>query len=152
MRFLCDHMLVRLGKWLRAAGYDTEIAGPTQSDEDILNQAKQQSRLLLTRDRHFLEIMDANDPVCFLSGNTLSDCVQELTSIKHINWLMAPFSRCLNCNTILSAAKEAVRQQIPPDVLKNSPSVWWCQHCNKAYWEGSHTNRMRLQLATWQIK
>lgn len=35
MKFLCDHMLSRLGKWLRAAGYDTEIIVSSISDHEI---------------------------------------------------------------------------------------------------------------------
>lgn len=150
MRFLCDHMLVRLGKWLRAAGYDTEIAGSTQSDLDILEQAKQEGRLLITRDQHFIEIMDPSDPVCILTSNEVADCVKELTTKCHINWLLAPFSRCLICNSTLSKGNEVARQYIPSDVLKDNLSYWWCEPCHKAYWEGSHTKRMLQQLAAWQ--
>ena len=35
MRLLCDEMLARLGRWLRAAGYDTEIATGGASDRAL---------------------------------------------------------------------------------------------------------------------
>ncbi|MBX6323464.1 MAG: hypothetical protein IRY94_16695, partial [Rhodospirillaceae bacterium] len=49
--FLCDHMLIRLGRWLRAAGDDTAIAPGTMPDTAVLAWALRDSRLLLTRAR-----------------------------------------------------------------------------------------------------
>ena len=39
LRLLCDEMLAGLGRWLRLAGYDTEIAERGCRDRDILEQA-----------------------------------------------------------------------------------------------------------------
>ena len=44
-------MLQRLGRWLRAAGYDTLIARNAESDYELLRQALDEGRLLITRDR-----------------------------------------------------------------------------------------------------
>ena len=52
---LCDRMLIRLGRWLRAAGYDTEIAADAIADRLLLDHAIREGRLLLTRDRKLAE-------------------------------------------------------------------------------------------------
>jgi cobalamin biosynthesis Mg chelatase CobN len=40
VRLLCDEMLKGIGRWLRAAGYDTAIAASSTSDDDLLAQAR----------------------------------------------------------------------------------------------------------------
>jgi hypothetical protein len=44
-------MLKGIGRWLRAAGYDTAIAQDGVADEDLLAQARAENRVLLTCDR-----------------------------------------------------------------------------------------------------
>jgi uncharacterized protein with PIN domain len=51
-RLLCDEMLARLGRWLRAAGHDTAIAEPGSTDRHLLHLARTEGRLLLTCDAH----------------------------------------------------------------------------------------------------
>jgi uncharacterized protein len=51
VRLLCDEMLTGIGRWLRAAGYDTAIAASGASDDDLLAQARAEGRVLLTCDR-----------------------------------------------------------------------------------------------------
>ena len=51
MRFLCDEMLLRLARLLRAAGYDTYLAHGGQRDAELLEIARTQNRVLVTRDK-----------------------------------------------------------------------------------------------------
>jgi uncharacterized protein with PIN domain len=51
VRLLCDEMLKGIGRWLRAAGYDTAIAQDGVADEGLLAQARVENRVLLTCDR-----------------------------------------------------------------------------------------------------
>ena len=50
MRFLCDHMLGTLAKWLRFLGYDTAYPGPL-GDNEMGTLATGEGRVLLTRDK-----------------------------------------------------------------------------------------------------
>ena len=52
LRFLCDEMLHGLGRWLRAAGYDTVIADGGLSDRAVAARCTDEHRVLLTKDRH----------------------------------------------------------------------------------------------------
>ncbi len=146
-------MLAGLGRWLRTAGYDTVIIEDSLDDQQVLKRALNENRTLLTRDRHFLEMQtpERNEEVVFLKGNTLEECIHELNQKLMLNWLYAPFSRCLLCNSLLVRPDEqTILEQVPEDIHSCSNSYWYCQQCKKVYWEGSHTERMLKQLQQWQ--
>ena len=139
-------MLNGLGKWLRIAGYDTKIITQPMRDEKIVECAIAEERLLLTRDKK----IKPNANILFLNGNTLEECVRELNQHLQINWLYRPFSRCPVCNTAFTESADADLQDVPEDVRAHATPLWYCSTCNKVYWEGSHTARMRKQLEAWQ--
>ena len=150
-KFLCDEMLAGLGRWLRVAGYDTEIVTETILDRDVLMLAKKEKRLLLTRDREFLEMSDAKGVVIYLSVNTIEECAHQLSTLVKINWLYRPFSRCLVCNSLLEKAPEnKILEQVPEDIRRQSKLCQYCSRCDKVYWMGSHTKRMLKKLQTWK--
>ena len=151
MKFICDQMLAGLGKWLRIAGYDTQIAEESMEDKEILSCALRENRLLLTRDRHFLEMQAPSKTVIFLKSNSIIEWIRELNHVLKINWLHAPFSRCLICNSeLVEPSKEDVLKQVPADTRASSEQFWFCPQCQKVYWEGSHTQKMQKQLQDWQ--
>lgn len=145
-RFLCDEMLQRLGRWLRAAGYDTAIAAAGVDDRELVAQAIAENRLLLTRDRHMASFRNGRGQVVLLEQNSVPDEVAEVSVRFAINWQLRPFSRCLECNTPLIPATPLQRAQLPEGALAVSNVVLYCPHCDKLYWVGSHTRRMRHTL------
>ncbi len=151
-RFICDEMLQGLGRLLRASGCDTLIATDGQPDNELLTLARKEARAFITRDRKLLlEHPDYHDIVVLLSANDVPGCVQELSGLLDINWLKAPFMRCLLCNQKLNTMepddKAMIIDQVPEDVLLNGQQVLYCPVCQKAFWEGSHVRRMRARLA-----
>ena len=149
-RFLCDEMVVRLGRWLRAAGYDTEISTPGTKDRDLLDAAIAESRILLTRDRKFLERRGAEGVVLLLSGNDLNRWVKQLSRQLQIDWLYAPFSRCLLCNGELKPGPGLHAHIVPDYVTREQITTLHCERCAKPYWEGGHAERMRQKLLLFQ--
>lgn len=146
MRFLCDEMLFRLGRWLRAAGYDVIIAQQGESDRELFKQARTEHRLLISRDRKLAEYRDASGVVVILQKNDLKDSLQELSRLLSINWLLKPFSRCMVCNTLLVVASEAQYRDLPDDVREQADRAFYCPVCKQLFWEGSHVRRMRQTL------
>jgi uncharacterized protein with PIN domain len=142
-------MLIRLGRWLRAAGYDTAIATARGADRALLDDARRQGRTLITRDRKMLEIRNARACTLVLAGNGLGKWVVEVTEGLGIDWLKAPFSRCLLCNGILDVAAEDVRVRLPERVKEFAARATWCRNCDKLYWPGGHVQRMRHRLEAW---
>ncbi len=145
-RFLCDEMLARLGRWLRAAGYDVLIATAGEDDKKLLQLAREDDRLFITRDRKMLEYREAPGRVVLLEANQLPEQIKELSWLCNINWLCKPFSRCLECNSELEQAGEEQNLRVPPDSLREDETLLYCPRCDKPYWNGSHVHRMRKRL------
>ncbi len=148
LRFICDEMLLRLGKWLRAAGYDTDMAATGIADRALLAQAKGEGRILLTRDRKISEMKGADGRVLLLHGNQLETWVLQLAGELRPDWLYRPFSRRLRCNSELlpGPARGAF---VPAYVQEEHHAVYHCPRCSRSYWHGGHVQRMRCQLERW---
>ena len=149
-RLLCDEMLHGLARWLRAAGYDTGIAGHGLADRTVFDLAIREARILLTCDREFLSRRDAERRVVMLPACGLDACVRELRTRLDIDWLRAPFTRCLIDNTPLVAADREARNTLPPKAQRLPGPVRTCPECARMYWPGSHVRRMRARLTAWQ--
>jgi N-ethylmaleimide reductase len=149
VRFLCDEMLKRLGHWLRAAGYDVLMLPDGTRDRLIIERAREEGRVLLTRDRKMVEHKTAGK-VLLLDCRDLEDCVEALGRCLAIDWLHRPFSRCLACNTPLILAPPERSQELPPGSRAAADRVLLCPHCQQLFWHGSHVVRMRERLAGWQ--
>lgn len=149
-KFLCDQMILDLGRWLRAAGYDSVFIEKGEKDQEILVRALAEKRWLLTRDSEFLEMKRAESVLIFLGQYPLEACVGVLNKLLKIDWLFCPFSRCLICNSVLIKPNdEIVKKNVPQDLQIRTDQFWYCEHCRKVYWEGSHTKRMLKQLKKW---
>lgn len=140
LRLFCDEMLMRLARWLRAAGHDTELAAQGAEDRAVLARAVADGRCLLTRDRGFLERRAAQGRVVLLPSQVLDAQARFLRERLRVDWLYAPFSRCLLCNSPLERA--------PP--LPGGVETRRCPRCDKLYWSGSHVQRMHARLRGWQ--
>lgn len=150
MKFLCDEMLARLGRWLRAAGYDTVVAEDATPDQELEELALKEDRYLITRDRHFLEIKKIENHLIWLEANSVEDCAKELSQKIEIDWTLNPFSRCLVCNHILQEPPQESLEEVPEGVRKSSDKFWYCPKCEKVFWLGSHTDRMLEKLKMWK--
>ena len=146
-------MLKRLGRWLRAAGYDTEIADDGLADREVMAQAVAQGRLLLTRDKQMMERRAAQaGAAMLLECNDTDSCARELSRRLGVDWLYRPFSRCMICNTPLVAAPPEQRPQVPPKARTRLEILLACPGCGRLYWDGHHVKRMRKVLESWQKK
>lgn len=150
MKFLCDEMLRGLARWLRVAGYDTTSAEAGEADAALLARARAQGRRLLTRDRKMGERKGSDGVVVLLVCNDTEGCSAALERSLPVDWLHAPFSRCLRCNTPLTDAPDAMRERVPENVLERGEALYCCESCNRVYWEGGHVRRMREKLERWR--
>ena len=115
MRLLCDEMLARLGRWLRAAGYDTTIAEPGAADRALLDAAIAERRVLLTRDRAVANRIGAAGHVLVLTTDGIDATARELRDRLGIDWLRAPFTRCVVDNTQLQPCDVEQRTLLSQD-------------------------------------
>lgn len=151
-RFLVDEMLQRLGRWLRAAGYDTVIATDASPDYYLLRQAIDEGRLLITRDRELSQHRRAKGHVILLTADSLEACARELSEKFPIDWQHDPFTRCMVCNTPMQPASPQQLESAPEDVQQLVDAAYYCPCCNQVFWDGSHVKRMRHHLDDWQRK
>ena len=150
IKLLCDEMLQRLGRWLRAAGHDTAIALAGVSDLLLLERASAEGRVLLTCDREIALRRGARGSVITLTTGGLEANARELGELMGIDWLHAPFTRCLLDNAPLNPAGRDDRARVPPKALLLHGRMTSCPECARIYWPGSHVRRMHARLENWQ--
>jgi len=149
-RFLCDVMLARLARFLRAAGLDTTLADSSASDAHILREAIDEERWLLTADRKIMEHKAAKGHVIQMPFGSLDAQAATLNTLFAIDWLGNAFTRCLLDNTPLLPATAEHALLVPADVRRAEQAMSACPACGRVYWRGSHYQRMRGKLASWQ--
>ena len=148
MRFLCDEMLARLARLLRAAGHDTALAAAGTPDQQLIDQAKAEDRLLVTRDRELASRVGVRG--LLLRTERIDDEALELAGLITVDWLTAPFTRCALDNTRLQAATEEDLARIPATARALPGPFNRCPACGRLYWPGSHVKRMAARLAWLQ--
>ena len=149
MRLMCDEMLLRLGRWLRAAGYDTAIAAGGTDDAALIAHCAAEGRVLLTRDRHLAAHAAGSVPVLHLAEQTIDAQARALVGRLGIDWLRAPFTRCVIDNAELATAPPEAADNVPPRSREAGGTLRYCPECNRLYWPGGHVRRMREHLASW---
>lgn len=154
MKFIADSMLGRLAKWLRLLGFDT-LYYPHIEDRLLLRIAREQHRIILTRDTHLVKVrgirehmlLEDNDPFIQLTKVINSyGMLPQLTEKGKIS--LPPSGRCSICNELLiEIAREKVKQYVPDYVYKSCSCFKQCVKCGRYYWKGSHQNNLQKKLS-----
>ena len=144
-RFILDAMLGGLARWLRILGYDTAF-DPAIPDAELVRRGLAEGRHILTRDRGIPEewrvsgctVLEVDEP----DGQ-----LKEVLGRFNLEVGAKLFSRCTVCNALLeSISREDARSRVPPRVIELHDNFAFCSGCDRVYWEGSHTERMRARL------
>jgi uncharacterized protein len=149
VRLMCDEMLLRLGRWLRAAGYDTAIAGGGMEDAALIARCAAEGRVLLTRDRLLEVRADASVPVLLVAADRIDEQARALAATLGIDWRYAPFTRCVIDNAVLEPAPPEAAEAVPARSRDIGGKLLRCPACFRLYWPGGHVRRMRARLASW---
>lgn len=138
MKFLCDHMLGTLAKWLRFLGYDTVYPGPID-DGDLKALAVRENRVLLTRDK---ELSGRVAGALYVGSDDLDEQFTQVVRAFSLDSGSA-MSRCSVCNELIEAVpKEQAKGRVPEGVYSRQREFWFCRRCGKFYWQGSHYDAM----------
>ena len=114
-------MLKRLGRLLRAAGYDMAIADGGTRDAELLAWAQGESRLMIARDRKLAEHRDARGHLVVLRANNLRACVAEPRERLGVDWLL----QALQPPDLLAGRpNELTAHQNQPRSMASRLSVW----------------------------
>lgn len=146
LRFVADAHLGALARRLRMTGFDT-VFDPALDDADIERLAHAEGRIVLTRDRDLLKRRGVHHG-CYVRALDPAAQLREVFDRLDLARSARPFSRCMVCNAPLApVAADAVAAVLPPRVRARRPRCSRCTGCGQLYWEGSHWQRMRDQVA-----
>lgn len=144
-RFVADTHLGKLARHLRMAGFDT-LYGNDWGDERIVAISRSERRTILTRDRGLLRRRDVERGYCVRSVAS-EEQLGEVVRALQLEGLLAPFTRCRECNAPLEdVARAAVLDRLPAPVRAAYERFRRCPGCDRVYWEGSHFDRMQATL------
>jgi len=147
MKFLCDQMLGSLAKWLRLIGFDTFYANAEMNDDELIEVAKKEDRIVITRDEELIvRIKKQKLPIAEINTTDVDEqlkIVLKNVSIDQKNVL----SRCSVCNNKLDEIeKKDVQGKVPERVFKNNERFWFCKRCDKIYWMGTHYDKITNKI------
>ena len=147
MKFLCDQMLGTLAKWLRLFGFDTFYANAEIDDRELLKIAKNEDRIIITRDKQLIEMgIKQNLKIVKISSTDLDEQLNHILKDVEINRKNV-LSRCSICNSIIEEIiKNDVEDKVPKRVFNNNEKFWYCSKCNKIYWAGTHYDKILTKL------
>ena len=144
--FILDVHLGRLAKYLRLCGFDT-LFSAYYEDREIIETARQENRIILTRDRLLLKAAGESRGYQVKSqyhDEQLREVFERFNLKEHVNL----FCRCISCNTRLEEVeKEVIADRLLADTRRYFSSFKRCPQCDRIYWEGSHYDNMKKSLA-----
>lgn len=120
-------MLGKLGSWLRIFGQDTGIVSDKLDDREILEKAKREDRVVLTRDKDLKKI-NSSVEVFLIRSKDFEDQIRKVFNKFDIEPGFPESSRCSHCNGELKSVGK---------------DEWICKNCSHEYWKGSHWKRIK---------
>lgn len=145
-RWICDEMLGRLARYLRFLGYDVAYARQ-RTDASILQQAREEDRRVLTRDRAMAE---RSTRVLLLHALEVEEQLREVLRAYPELRRGVRFVRCSLCNAPLQQADRSSPgppKGVPEGPWMSGTPVFLCPSCGQAYWEGTHTEEIRRTIS-----
>jgi uncharacterized protein len=145
IKLVVDCMLGKLAKWLRILGFDTLFFSKAE-DDDLIEIARRENRVLLTRDTGIVEKAKKIKVVFIQSENWKSQVKQVLDELNLREQIKA-YSRCIECNVPLkSISRKQAKNLVAPFVFERSPSFSLCPQCGRVFWPGTHHSDMNFKI------
>jgi len=141
-------MLGKLTRWLRLLGYDVKYSR-SLNDEQLIEIAKKENRILLTRDlKLYRQAMTQKINSFFVEHITEAKKLASLARQFNLNLdFDVTVSRCPKCNAKINPIpKEKIIDKIPETTASYYNEFWECSNCKKIYWQGAHWKRINKTL------
>jgi uncharacterized protein with PIN domain len=138
MKFLCDLMVQKLGRILILCGFDTKIIKINTEIKKLIEIAKLENRILITRNTK-IEKFDFENYILLREQNPYNQFKYIIEKLKIKLNTENFFTRCSLCNErLIEIDKNLILDKIPPLTIKNTEKFYICPTCNKIYWKESH--------------
>lgn len=149
-KFIVDHNVGKLTKWLRMMGYDAVFFNGS-NDSHMVARALAEDRIILTRDTQIMKrkvITDGRVKAILIASDEPVAQMRQVTQTLNLDYRFRPFSLCLECNRPLEErSKEQVKDRVPPYVFRTQKQYMECPECHRIYWRGTHWEAMTRELA-----
>lgn len=146
MKFVADCMLGRLAKWLKILGFDVVYLAKAE-DRDLVDLARREGRILLTRDTGLIERTRKSRDRLFLESDAWEEQVVQVLDELGLWDEVRPNSRCIDCNRPLKPLPRArARNLVTPYVLEHAESFALCPGCHRVFWQGTHFGDMERKI------
>jgi len=150
--FVVDHMLVKLGKYLRILGYDAvwDLDSRTHA---LIRLANREGRVFLTRNTRLPDQYPTPNRVLVIPSTEPVEQLREVVRTYGLDTGARLFSKCIRCNVFLEEAadKETIRDAVHPNVYARYDRFYLCPSCGTVFWKGSHVRntcrKLELQCA-----
>lgn len=148
LKFITDGMLGKLTRWLRMLGHDVKYSR-SLNDEQLIEIAKRERRILLTRDLELYRQASVQGINAFFVERTTE--AKKLANLaKRFNLKLefdVTVSRCPKCNTrIKPIPKKRIIGRVPETTATYYDKFWQCPSCEQIYWQGAHWGRIQATL------
>jgi len=154
VKFIVDAMLGKLARWLRMLGHDV-IYSTELSDSGLLELAKKENRVLLTKDLELYQRAIARGiDALYLEGKTEAERLAEVAKRYNLTLeIDMEKSHCPLCNTKLEATpKEQLSGELEKNTFTYYDKFWKCPNCGQVYWQGAHWKQICNTVKEAQAK
>ena len=149
LRFIVDHNVGKLAKWLRMMGFDSLFFDGTD-DSHMVARALAEGRVILTRDTGIMKrrvVTSGRLKAVLINSEEPERHIQQLMDTLDLRHQFRPFTLCLECNQpLVERSKEEVKERVPPYVYKTQSQYMECPACHRIYWRGTHWEAMTRKL------
>ncbi len=137
--FCLDVHLGTLARRMRLLGLDTAYRNDL-GDDDLIELAATQGRVLLTQDRGLLR-RRAVRCGAYVRGSDPDSQLRDV--LDRFAPPLAPWTRCTSCNGLLApVTKREIEYLIKPGTRRTHDVFARCQSCGQVYWRGAHGRRL----------
>lgn len=141
-KFVVDVHLGKLVRYMRMLGFDT-LYKNNFSNDDLVRTSVDEKRTLITKDREILKRKDLTHGY-WVRSIDLDGQLKEIIKRFDLKNQIKEFTRCVDCNILLSKIKkEDIIDQLPPKVKDRHDEFYFCPVCKKPCWKGSHYEKMK---------
>jgi len=148
-RFIVDHNVGKLAKWLRVMGYDTLFFNGS-NDSRMVATALAERRVILTRDTQIMQrrvVTKGQLKAILIKSDRPGLQMHQVIETLNLDCQFRPFTICLECNqTLVVRSKEQVKDLVPPYVFRTQSQYMECPTCHRIYWRGTHWQAMTERL------
>jgi uncharacterized protein with PIN domain len=137
--FTVDHMLIKLGKYLRILGFDAAWNKEVRTHA-LIERANAEGRIFLTRNTHIADQYPQPAKILVLNETDPVKQVHFVIQKFQLDPQARLFSKCIRCNVFLEKVgnKETVRERVHPNVYERFADFFKCPQCGTVFWKGSH--------------